>query len=436
MGKGYDASGDMLNDGVNQYLYDGEGRICAVTSTPVPGMTTMTGYLYDADGARVAKGRITAWSCDPTVSGFQTTNDYILGPGGQQAAKMGVDTASSANPASDSNSALTWQHTNVYAAGTLIATYDNDGLHFYFNDPLGTRRAQTDYAGVLEQTCSSLPFGDGLSCSGGNLQAPTEHHFTGKERDNESGNDYFGARYYASSMGRFMSPDPLPWPHWQNGGKDELERFEQFISNPQNFNQYMYVRNNPLTSVDPDGLDVYVVTYTTGNRHGDDELKRAAETNADDIRSSKGFDPKKDTVVLAGVKTKEDFKNVLSAAGKISDQFGKISSVSLFSHSGDVDGPTFHTASGTPTWFTKSELSSLQVNWSSNATASFFGCRSADNFAQNFANSQHVRTFGFTDGVDFSGQPNTRSKWYVLNGQFQRYMIDQSEKGLQERDPQ
>jgi RHS repeat-associated protein len=31
--------------------------------------------------------------------------------------------------------------------------------------------------------------------------------FTGKERDSESGNDYFEARYYASSMGRFMSPD-------------------------------------------------------------------------------------------------------------------------------------------------------------------------------------------------------------------------------------
>ena len=34
------------------------------------------------------------------------------------------------------------------------------------------------------------------------------HLFTGKERDTESGNDYFGARYYASTMGRFMSPDP------------------------------------------------------------------------------------------------------------------------------------------------------------------------------------------------------------------------------------
>jgi hypothetical protein len=78
----YDAAGNVTNDGVNQYLYDGEGRICAVASTPIPGMTAMTGYLYDANGTRVAKGTITAWSCDPAVNGFQTTNDYILGPGG------------------------------------------------------------------------------------------------------------------------------------------------------------------------------------------------------------------------------------------------------------------------------------------------------------------------------------------------------------------
>jgi RHS repeat-associated protein len=250
-------SGNVLNDGQNQYLYDGEGRICAVASTPVPGMTAMTGYLYDASGARVAKGRITAWSCDPGVNGFQTTNDYILGPGGEQVTEMGVGTASSANPASDSNSALTWQHTNVYAAGSLIATYDNDGLHFYFNDPLpgspatglrrwgglGTRRAQTDYAGVLEQTCSSLPFGDALACSGGNLQAPTEHHFTGKERDTESGNDYFGARYYASVMGRFMSPDPS-------------QLYYSDPMNPQSFNLYAYVLNNPLKFIDPSGLNL------------------------------------------------------------------------------------------------------------------------------------------------------------------------------------
>ena len=245
----YDASGNTLNDGVNQYLYDGEGRICAVASTPVPGYTAMTGYLYDADGTRVAKGSIANWSCNPAVNGFQTTNDYILGPGGEQMTEMGVGGATS----SGTTSGPVWQHANVWA-GALIATYDNVGLHFYFNDPLGTRRAQTDYQGVQEQLCSSLPFGDALNCftppnSNGtdytaSLAAPTEHHFTGKERDAESGNDYFGARYYASAMGRFMSPD------WS--AKEEPVPYAT-MDDPQSLNLYSYVRNNPLSRVDADG---------------------------------------------------------------------------------------------------------------------------------------------------------------------------------------
>ncbi len=106
----------------------------------------MTGYIYNADGLRVAKGTISAWSCDPALSGFHTINDYVLGLAGEQVTEMGID----------ANGSPAWQHTNVWSAGKLIATYDPDGLHFYFDDPLGTRRAQTGYAGVLEQSCSSL----------------------------------------------------------------------------------------------------------------------------------------------------------------------------------------------------------------------------------------------------------------------------------------
>jgi RHS repeat-associated protein len=224
----YNAAGGVVNDGVNQYLYDGEGRICAVATG-----SALTGYIYNAEGQRVAKGTISAWSCDPSLNGFRPTNDYILGLAGEQVTEMAVA----------GNNTMAWQHTNVYAAGTLLATYDSNGLHFYLNDPLGTRRAQTDYAGVLEQTCSSLPFGDGLSCTN-STEYPTEHHFTGKERDTESGLDYFGARYYSSSIGRFMSPDwsvkvePVPYSK---------------LDNPQSLNLYSYVFNNPLSNVDPDG---------------------------------------------------------------------------------------------------------------------------------------------------------------------------------------
>jgi RHS repeat-associated protein len=229
-GVDYDAAGNVLADGINQYLYDADGRLCAVASTPLPGMTVMTGYIYDADGTRVAKGSISAWSCNPAANNFTTLNDYVLGPSGEQVTEMAMD----------GNNTMVWQHTNVYAAGKMLATYDNDGLHFYLDDPLGTRRVQTDYAGVVEQTCASLPYGDGESCT----PTPTEHLFTGKERDAESGNDYFGARYYASSLGRFMSPDwaakimPVPYAK---------------LDDPQSLNLYSYVRNNPLSRVDKDG---------------------------------------------------------------------------------------------------------------------------------------------------------------------------------------
>src|SRR5271156_243645 len=75
---------------------------------------------------------------------------------------------------------------------------------------------------------------------------------TGKERDTESGLDYFGARYYSSSMGRFLSPDPLgPWV--------------ADASDPQSWNMYAYARNNPLTNIDPTGYDcVYLNDAGTG----------------------------------------------------------------------------------------------------------------------------------------------------------------------------
>jgi RHS repeat-associated protein len=87
-------------------------------------------------------------------------------------------------------------------------------------------------------TCSNLPFGDSLVCNGS--ANPSGYHFTGKERDSESGNDYFGARYMASSTGRFLSPDPsnLSVDWWL----------------PQTWNRYTYGLNNPLSMVDRNGL--------------------------------------------------------------------------------------------------------------------------------------------------------------------------------------
>jgi len=77
----------------------------------------------------------------------------------------------------------------------------------------------------------------GLTC---NSNASNVWHFTGKERDYESNLDNFGARYDASSLGRFMTPDPL-------GGK---------LTDPQSLNRFSYVRNSPLNLTDPTGMYV------------------------------------------------------------------------------------------------------------------------------------------------------------------------------------
>lgn len=241
----YDESGNVLADGTSsgsshEYLYDVEGRICAERSIGNIGGTM---YIYDAAGNRVAKGTISSWSCDITNNGFTPASLYVVTPGGQQLTEMTWN----------SNSAQwQWQHTNVFAGSDLVATYSADSTHpttgnlyFHLSDWLGTRRVQTDYRGIPDETYTSLPYGD---CSSGGstdcIGGATEHHFTGKERDSESGNDYFLARYYSNSLGRFLSPDwsvsiePVPYAK---------------LDNPQSLNLYIYVFNNPVSGVDLTG---------------------------------------------------------------------------------------------------------------------------------------------------------------------------------------
>jgi RHS repeat-associated protein len=118
-------------------------------------------------------------------------------------------------------------------------------------DQLGTPRIVFDQSASLATTVRHdyLPFGEELLATvGGRTTAlgysgdTTRQKFTGKERDNETGLDFFEARYYGSNMGHFTSPDP--------GGL--LTQNQEY---PQSWNLYEYVHNNPLTNIDPTGLD-------------------------------------------------------------------------------------------------------------------------------------------------------------------------------------
>lgn len=95
--------------------------------------------------------------------------------------------------------------------------------------------------GVIQNESDFYPFGGAYVIT----QNLTQHYkFTGKERDTETGNDYFDARYYASTTGRFMSPDWASHP--------EAVPYAS-LPDPQSLNLYAFTGNNPITRADPDG---------------------------------------------------------------------------------------------------------------------------------------------------------------------------------------
>ncbi|MGH9514841.1 MAG: RHS repeat-associated core domain-containing protein [Terriglobales bacterium] len=107
------------------------------------------------------------------------------------------------------------------------------------------------------------PYGGEIPVSGSDSN---HYKFTGKERDAETCTttcvDYFGARHYASSIGRFMTPDldsdvddpgPVPYANFRD---------------PQTLNLYSYVRNNPLNRIDPDGHKLVCNNSTTTDHAG------------------------------------------------------------------------------------------------------------------------------------------------------------------------
>jgi RHS repeat-associated protein len=216
----YDAAGNMTYDGVHHYTYDPENRIISVDN----GATT---YTYDALGRRVAKS-----------TGGSTT-DFIYDR---------EEHVILTNPATPTM-------IEMYAAGLHLGTYVLNAaqtatvLYYDHADWLGTERARADLSGNACEKISSLPFGDGQTITGtcGDI---SPRHFTGKERDTESGLDNFGARYFGSSTGRFQSPDP------GNAGA--------MNDDPQSWNAYAYARNNPLLYGDPDGQK-YQICDNTGH---------------------------------------------------------------------------------------------------------------------------------------------------------------------------
>jgi RHS repeat-associated protein len=119
----------------------------------------------------------------------------------------------------------------VVESGTPLGGSTEDTV-FLMGDHLGTAQLEVSSAGWPRWQGQFAPFGRELDTQSTN----SNYKFTAKERDAESGLDYFGARYYGPSMGRFMSPDPMT--------------ISRSPGDPQTWNKYSYAFNKPLTMVD------------------------------------------------------------------------------------------------------------------------------------------------------------------------------------------
>jgi RHS repeat-associated protein len=217
VGDTYDAAGNLWvipGTGGATYVYNAENQM---TSTSNSSMS----YIYDGDGNRVEK------------SG---TKIYWYG------SNEVLDETDTTGSVTNSNF-----NEYVFFGGNRIARRDSSGdVFYYLADQVDSSRVIAEVASG--QTTASMCYdGDFEPYGGEHAYTNTcsqNYKFTGKERDTESDLDNFGARYYASTTGRFMSPDwalkPVSVPYAKFG-------------DPQTLNLYTYVENSPLNRIDADG---------------------------------------------------------------------------------------------------------------------------------------------------------------------------------------
>jgi RHS repeat-associated protein len=205
----YDANGNMTSSpapySVTGAAYDHRNLPTSLTS----GSTT-TVYRYDHAGQRTHK-RV----------GSGNTEIYLL----EGTVTLGVVTV-------DGSGAVVSSTFNVVADGQVIGRQETGGARLHYHrDLLGSTRAVVQGSTVVE-SYDYDPWG--VLMPGRALLGTTKEGFTRKERDGETGLDYFGFRYYMAALGRWAAVDPLvdDFPSWS---------------------PYTYALNHPVGLVDPDG---------------------------------------------------------------------------------------------------------------------------------------------------------------------------------------
>ncbi len=233
----YDTAGNQTYDCVGTHSYDVENRM----TKAVQGSSNNY-YFYDGSGKRVRR----ILNGSQTWGGQETW--FVYGFDGELAAEYAYNQVTAPL-------ATAPQKEYGYRGGNLLIVWDgtqagDEQLKWMVTDHLGSTRMEANKSGSLAgiRRHDYLPFGEELVASTGAQRGgigyeppPTNvrQRFTGHERDDETGLDFAQARYFSSVQGRFTSAD-LPFA-------------DQYEEDPQSWNLYAYVRNNPCSNNDPTG---------------------------------------------------------------------------------------------------------------------------------------------------------------------------------------
>ncbi len=199
-------------------------------------------YTYDAEGRQT------------TAAGVQTTFDALgraveLNNGGTYT-QIVYSPSGSKFAYTNGTAFLKYMDPMV---GGMVAVHNGDGTgYFQHADWLGSSRLAVTGGGTATYDRAYAPFGEIYDESGGT----TNRNFTGQREDTTPGIYDFLFRQQASSQGRWLVPDPA--------GLAAVD-----LTNPQTWNRYAYVANNPLSNVDPLGFYLVICTYE-GHSNCDD----------------------------------------------------------------------------------------------------------------------------------------------------------------------
>lgn len=199
----YDANGNLTNDGHNTLVYDGENRL--VSDTDGSGTAT---YVYNALGQRA-------------INTFGATTRKYIYDGNRPIIEYRTD-----SPGSE------YIDKEYVYLGNQVLVELSGGPFYYLQDRTSVR-ATVDANGNLLGQLAAYPFGENWYVN----NTSTERQFTSYLRDYESGNDYAINREYVNRLARFSS----------------LDMGQPSSTDPQQFNRYSYVANDPVNRTDSTG---------------------------------------------------------------------------------------------------------------------------------------------------------------------------------------